>query len=122
MREWFFYRKTYGRAGPNLKPAELRRCKADRRNRNAPKLLWLKSKPDLVGIVALSRADRMSKRLHVSGPGPVSQPTADAGLVARILVVEVALEKPFFSRDHNHRNEADSWNERCEQPKVIQPN
>jgi len=29
-----------------------------------------------------------------------SQPTTDLSLVARILVVEVALEKPFFSRDH----------------------
>src|SRR5690348_7960273 len=28
-----------------------------------------------------------------------SQPTTDLSLVARILVVEVALEKPFFSRD-----------------------
>jgi len=50
------------------------------------------------------------------------QPTADGGLVARILVVEVALEKPFFSWNHNRRDEADSWNERYEQPKVIQPN
>jgi hypothetical protein len=50
------------------------------------------------------------------------QPTAHSGLVAQILVVEVALEKPFFSWDHNRRNEADSWRERYEQPKVIQPN
>ena len=50
------------------------------------------------------------------------QPTADGSLVARILVVKVSLEKPFFSWDHNRRNEADSWNERYEQPKVIQPN
>jgi hypothetical protein len=47
---------------------------------------------------------------------------AISALVARILVVEVALEKPFFSWDHNRRDEADSWNERYEQPKVIQPN
>src|SRR6516225_2913261 len=50
------------------------------------------------------------------------QPTADRGLVARILVVEVALEKPFFSWDHNHRYQADSWNERYQKPEVIQPN
>jgi hypothetical protein len=50
------------------------------------------------------------------------QPTADGGLVARILVVEVALEKLFFSRDHNHRDETDRWNERYEESKVIQPN
>ena len=42
------------------------------------------------------------------------QPTANGGLVARIVVVEVALEKAFFSWDHNRRDEADSWNERDE--------
>jgi len=42
------------------------------------------------------------------------QPTANGGLVARIVVVEVALEKAFFSWDHNRRDEADSWNERYE--------
>jgi hypothetical protein len=51
-----------------------------------------------------------------------SQPTADAGLVAQILVVKVVLEKPFFSWDHNRCDEADSWHERYEQPSVIQPN
>jgi hypothetical protein len=51
-----------------------------------------------------------------------SKPTADGGLVARILVVEVALEKPFFSWNNNHRDEANSWNKHYEQPKVIQPN
>jgi hypothetical protein len=49
------------------------------------------------------------------------QPTADGGLVARIPAVEVALEKPFLSWDHNHRGETDRWNERYEEPKVIQP-
>jgi hypothetical protein len=60
--------------------------------------------------------------LHRASPRTLLQPTADGGLVARILFVEVALEKPLFSSDHNHRDEADSWNERCEQPQVIQPN
>jgi hypothetical protein len=36
------------------------------------------------------------------------QPAADGGLVARILVVEVALEELFFPWDHNQRNEAGS--------------
>jgi len=49
------------------------------------------------------------------------QPTADAGLVARILVRVVALEKPFFSWDHNHRDYTDCRNERYEKPKIIQP-
>jgi hypothetical protein len=51
-----------------------------------------------------------------------SQPTADLSLVARILVIEVAFEEPFFSWDHNHRNDANSRNERYQQPSVVQPN
>ncbi len=50
------------------------------------------------------------------------QRTTDGGLVVRILALEVVLEKPFFSWDHNHRYEADSWDERCKQSQVIQPN
>src|SRR5579872_2093015 len=43
---------------------------------------------------------------------PPSQPTADPSLVARILVIKVELEEPFFSWDHNRRHEAESWHER----------
>ena len=50
------------------------------------------------------------------------QPTPDGGLVACILVREAALEKSFFSWDHNRRHEADSWHERYEQPEIIQSN
>lgn len=61
--------------------------------------------------------------MHIMVSPPLCfQPTADGGLVARIFVVEVALEKPLFSWDHNHRDEGDSRNKRHEQPKVIQPN
>ena len=52
----------------------------------------------------------------------ISQPTADGGLVARILLLEVLFEKSFFSWDDKDPDEPDSWNERYEQPKVIQPN
>jgi hypothetical protein len=41
-----------------------------------------------------------------------SQPTADLSLVARILIIEVAFEEPFFPWNHNHRDQADSRNER----------
>jgi len=51
--------------------------------------------------------------------GALLQPTADSRFVARILIVEVALEKPFFPWDHNRRDEADGGNERYQQPKVI---
>ena len=50
------------------------------------------------------------------------EPTADPGLVAGILLAEVVLEKPFFPWDHKHCDEADSWSECYEEPKVIQPN
>jgi hypothetical protein len=50
------------------------------------------------------------------------QPAADGGLVARILVVEVALEELFFPWDHNQRDETGSGSEGYEQPKIIQPN
>jgi hypothetical protein len=53
---------------------------------------------------------------------PPSQPTANPSLVARILVVEVAFEEPFLPWNHNHRNDADSRNERYQQPSVVQPN
>jgi hypothetical protein len=43
---------------------------------------------------------------------PPSQPTADPSPVARIVVVEVAFEEPFLPWNHNHRDQADSRNER----------
>src|SRR5215471_14234547 len=52
----------------------------------------------------------------------LSQPTADFSLVARILIVEVTLEKAFFSWDHNRRHEAKSRHKRYQQPGIIQPN
>ena len=52
----------------------------------------------------------------------LSQPTPGSGLVARILFMEVALEKPLFSWDYNRDDEGDSGNERDEQPNVVQPN
>ena len=55
--------------------------------------------------------DRMRPRL---------QPTADAGLVSRILAAEGAIEKPFFPWDHDHRDDADCWHEGYKQPNVIQ--
>jgi len=70
----------------------------------------------VVGVDAVFGLD--SQRAMIS----LLQPTADGALVARILVVEIALEKPFFSWDHNHRDDTDRWNERYEEPKVIQPN
>lgn len=48
--------------------------------------------------------------------------TADGGLVTRVLFVEVALEKSFFSRDHNSSDECDSWNEHYKEPEVVQAN
>ncbi len=53
---------------------------------------------------------------------PVSQPTADGCLIARILLLEVPFEKSFLSRDNHCPDEAGSWNEHYQQPKVIQPN
>jgi len=41
-----------------------------------------------------------------------SQPTADLSLVAQILVIEVPFEEPFLPWNHNHRDQADSRNER----------
>ena len=58
---------------------------------------------------------------HASLESPLSQPTTDPGLVARILVAEVALEEPLLARDHNHRDDADSLNKRYHEPQIMQP-
>ena len=50
-----------------------------------------------------------------------SQPAADEGLVTRIVAAEVALEIPFFSWNHNRRDQRDRGNERYDYPKIIQP-
>jgi hypothetical protein len=38
------------------------------------------------------------------------------------LVVEVAFEEPFLPWNHNHRDQADSRNERYQRPESVQPN
>ena len=53
---------------------------------------------------------------QTSVANPLSEPTADPGPVARILVVEVAFKESLLSRDHNHRHDADRGNKRHEQP------
>jgi len=62
---------------------------------------------------------RMTRKLETIA---LSQPAAYGRLVAEILVVEVALEELFFSRNHNHRDEPNSRHERYDEPKIIQPN
>jgi hypothetical protein len=51
----------------------------------------------------------------------VLQPAANGSLIAQVLIPEVLIEKPFFTRDHNCPDEAHRWDQRYEQPKIIQP-
>ena len=50
---------------------------------------------------------------------PLSEPTANPGLVARILIIEVAFEEPLLSWNRNHRHDADRRNKRYQQPQII---
>ena len=52
---------------------------------------------------------------------PLSQPTTDPGLVARILIAKIVFQKPFFAWDHNHRDDADSRNQHYHEPQIMQP-
>jgi hypothetical protein len=55
-----------------------------------------------------------SNRLLALAMIAISQPTVDCGLVARILVVTIALEESFLSWDYSRRDEADRWKEHYE--------
>jgi len=64
------------------------------------------------GQSRLHRIVKGGSSMSVSLSAALSEPTANPGLVTRILLLELALKEPFFPWDHNQRDAADSWNER----------
>jgi hypothetical protein len=75
----------------------------------------MEDKPGKSGIDECQESvypDTQSRKTSFQQIVALLQPTPDGGLVACILVREVALEKSFFSWDHNRRHEADRWHER----------